>query len=69
VIYVWRDEETGREVEVERKLADIDVPPEEPGDWSRVLAPFGTGRVEGAGGSGPSTSVFEPFRGDRRSDP
>ena len=64
MIYLWRNEETGEEVEVERKLADIDVPPEGPGAWKRVLAAFGTGRVEGAGGSPGTSSTFEPFRGN-----
>ena len=57
--YDWLNIETDEVVTVERKLADYQVPPDDFGDWVRVISGFGVGRIEGAGGSPNRSSVKE----------
>jgi len=38
MIYEWKDRNTGKIVEVQRSIADRDVPPEDDGDWVRIIS-------------------------------
>lgn len=50
--YEWKNKRTGEYVEVERRISDSHVPPDLPGEWSRVVTspicvPFETLRDKG----------------------
>lgn len=38
MIYEWKDQKSGKVVEVQRSVADRDIPPEYEGEWARVVS-------------------------------
>lgn len=51
MIYEWKNTKTGEIVTVERSLADYQVPPDESGDWERILSGFA---AKVTGGTSPA---------------
>lgn len=60
--YEWKNEKTGERVEVHReRMAEYNIPPDESGDWVRVIVPvavpFETLRDKGVFEHLPQTSL------------